>query len=274
MKGCWRYISVRLEKNGNYIIEDMIFQKGIIYLIINGEKIKISATTYSHFYLYKGRNLSQEEFDEILDYQNKAKLRDYVFNLLSKRMYSKKQIEEKLINKKAKKEDIKELILYLEEQKYINDEEFVKEVYEIYENKKFGKNKIIDKLKESGIAKELIDQLVFDNEKNKLLDVGKKYMLSHSAYNSVKMKSGLFRHLLNNGFEFDDIVSSLDILLEDYDVDEDELLYKTTQKYLLLHRLDIKVLEDKEKIVAYLLRKGYKYENINKVLRRLNDEVY
>ena len=273
-KGCWRFIIVRLEKNGNYKIEDIIFQKKIIHLIINGETIKISATTYSHFYLYKGRILSQNELDEIIDYQNRASLRDYAFTLLSKRMYSKKQLETKLIAKKAKKEEIEELISYLEEQRYINDEEYANDLFDAYEKKNFGKNKIIEKMKENGVPEVIINKMDFVNEKEKMIYVSKKFILSHKEYNYMQLKNGLYRYLLNDGFEFDDVNQLIDILLEDYVVDENELLEKSMRKYISLHKLDINVYEDKEKIIAYMLRKGYKYENINNVLRRLNDEVY
>lgn len=259
---------MQLERNGNYLIEDIKFLKKYIVLVIDGEGTKISESTYSHFYLYKGRNLSQEELDEILEYERKAKIKEYMFSLVTRGLYSEKQIKNKLIKKKIAKKDTDELIKEFKEKGYINDDLFLNEKIEILERKKYGKNKIISALIEDGINKEKILQYDFPFEREKALKVLEKYMLSHKDYNLNQMKQGAYNHLLSHGFENDDASFVLNKKMANYDVDESKLIKKAFEKYVLLHHLDLNDVKDKEKVVSYLMRKGYHYDDISVVIRR------
>ena len=265
---------MHLEKNGNYVIDDIKFQKNKIILILDGEKISISEATYSHFYLYKGRKISQEELTEISEYQNKTKLYDYSFKLVSNGNYFEKQIRDKLKKKKASNEQINEIIVYLSQKGYIDDKKTLLEAFEIYERKNYGKNKIIDHLLKDGVSKMMIESLPFDNEIKKAEAISDKYILMHKDYNFVQMKRGLYNHLLANGFNYDDIERVINNKMKNFDVDEDELLLKAAKKYVLLHHLILNDEVHREKVVSYLLRKGYRYEDIKEVIRRLENEIY
>lgn len=265
---------MRSEKNGNVVIEDIKFVKKGVILIVDSKEIKISTSTYSHFYLYKDKKISQKELDEILEYQEKSKLIDYSFSLLSKGMYSQKQIEDKLKKKKAKKEIIDEIIDILKDKKYIDDNAFVNESIEIYERKNFGKNKIISKLKENGIKEELLDDIDFKTEKEKIMAQGQKFISMHSTYSKVNMKASLYRYLQSNGFIHEDINSCIDKLMDLYNANEYDNLLKTLKKYVSLHHFELNDFEDREKVISYLLRKGYRRDDIINVLRRQDNEVY
>lgn len=264
---------MQLEKNGKYIIKEIKFKKNSIVLVVNDETYKISNSTYSHFYLYKDKKLSKDELNEILKYEEEAKIKDYLFKLVSSSLYSKKQIEEKLnkkkVNKKTKEKLIDELIL----KGYLDDKNFAYEKFEILERKNFGKNKIIKTLLNDGIDKKIIDELDFDNEENKARINLNKYILMHknSSYNSLKKKA--YDFLLTSGFSNELSLSLIEEMILKDDEEEIKTLESVLSKYILLHRINLNDDLDKQKVISYLLRKGYKYDQINEVLRRKQDEI-
>ena len=102
------------EKNGRKI-ESIKFNKNSVSIYFeNGESLKISEATFTHFYLYKDKVLSDEEYKSIEDHQALNSSKQYAINLLSKGMYTEKEILNRLINKKKlTSSDAKKIIDYL-----------------------------------------------------------------------------------------------------------------------------------------------------------------
>lgn len=148
---------MHLEKDGNLVIDDVLTLSNQFILKINELDYKISPITYSHFYLYRGRKLSQKELDEILIFDRRSKVREYLITLLSKQSYSEHQLQVKLKKKKVSILDRKAIINDLKSLGYINDKNYCDDKFELLERKHFGKNKIIKVLLDDGISNELIN---------------------------------------------------------------------------------------------------------------------
>ena len=72
--------------------------------------------------MYNDKVLSQEEYQEICNYEALNKAREYALNLFSKSQYTEKDIYERLtIKKKLNKDDANKVIAYLKEHNFIND---------------------------------------------------------------------------------------------------------------------------------------------------------
>ncbi|GAI69109.1 unnamed protein product, partial [marine sediment metagenome] len=70
------------------------------------------------------KELSDQEIEEIISEDKTTRGKEYLLRLLSRRIYSRYEISGKLKNKGYPEKTIAELIFWLEENNYINDELF------------------------------------------------------------------------------------------------------------------------------------------------------
>ncbi|MBK9333351.1 MAG: RecX family transcriptional regulator [Ignavibacteria bacterium] len=165
--------------------------------------------TVVKFGLRSGDEISEKEFEKIREYDefNYAKTSAYKF--LSYRQRSKKEMVTKLKQKKLSEIAINKVIKLLEEQKYLNDENFADNfVKEKIRNKKVGKRTLIGKLLEKGISKEISESIISDNypaeEEFAVAEkVLAKFVRSGKFKNDYDKKSKCFRHLISKGFDTD-----------------------------------------------------------------------
>ncbi len=108
----------------------------------------------------------------------------------------------------------------------------------------------------------------FHREMDKASIQAKKYSLHHKELNVLQLKNGLYQFLLRNGFEMYIVNRIIEREIESYSIDEKELLKKAKEKYITSHRLNLNNQIDYQKALGYLIRKGYKYEDVIEVLRR------
>lgn len=266
------------EKNGRTIQSIKFNKKDISLYFEDGEVLKLSESTYTHFYLYKDKVLSNEELEEILEYESLNKARNYALNLLSKSYYTEKEILSRLIEKKKiKKENASNIIEYLKEHGFVNDKRFLEEFVESLHHKNYGKNKIIQKCYDEGFIKEDIESLVFDFEEEKLKaeNALRKY-ISNKTSNYMKLKENSYSFLINHGFDYEISSLTIKIIDDEYDFSkEKEILHKEIYKYILSKRIDINDYEEKQKLISSFIKKGYKYDDIKSELEGVEqNEIY
>ncbi|MDD6302197.1 MAG: RecX family transcriptional regulator [Bacillales bacterium] len=269
---------MHLEKTGKVIRLIKFNKSSIVICFDNDEKIKISESTFSHFYLYKGKLLDNNEIKNILDYESLVNARTYAINLLSKSLYSEKKIKDKLlIKKKLKNEDINVILADLKRLNLIDDNEYLNSFLELNEAKNYGKLRIIKGLRDDGIDEKLINQIIFDddNEFDKAKIILSKYIKCNPTKNYQKLCQSGYTHLLQYGFTSDISSRVIELIKDEYDFDkEDILLDKEIRKYLNKPSFNINDYEQKRKIINSLFRKGFNYDKIEKKIRRiLEDEV-
>ena len=263
------------EKNGKRI-ENIKFNKNNVLICFDDESVlKISEATFTHFYLYKDKIVSEDEYKQIEEHQALHSSREYAINLLSKGMYTEKEVFNRLINKKKLKEkDAKVIIEYLIEHNFLNDKAYFIDYIDLLHRKKYGKNKIIQKAHEEGFSKELIDSLIFDKEleEEKATDQAKKYIFGKNK-NYQKLKENTYTFLLNQGFDFDICSNVIKIIDGIYDFSkEKELLEKELTKYLRSHKLDLSDYEEYQKVILTFTRKGYSYEDVKSVIKGVKED--
>lgn len=257
-------------------IKQIKFNKSSINIIFTSEEtMSISESTFTHFYLYKDKVLSEDELLEIKQYDDLNKSRNYVINLLSKGLYTEKDIYNRLTTKKhLSKKDAHEVIEYLKENHFIDDEKYINIFVEELNYKNYGKNKIVQKCYDAGFKEELICKLVFDQEEEKLkAEAQLKKYIKNKEYNYQKLKDNSYSFLLNQGFDLEICSSVVKIIDEEFDFSlEKDILKKDFEKYLHKNKVDLNDYEDKRKVVAYLLRKGYRYEDVKKIVKGVDED--
>lgn len=262
------------ERNGRKIVLIKFNKSNISLYFENQEILKISEATFTHFYLYKDKIISDSEYSEIIEYQHLNDARQYAINLLSRGMYTEKEIYNRLVNKKKlSKSDADKIIDYLKEHNFINDNKYFYEYIELLHNKKYGKNKIIQKCYDEGFSKSLIENLVFEEEleKEKATYQLKKYFVGKNK-NYQKLKENGYTFLLNQGFDFDICSNVIKIIDDVYDFSkEKELLEKELKKYFLSHQINLDDYQEYQKLLVTFTKKGYSYEDVKNVIKGVKE---
>lgn len=256
------------EKNGKIIINVKFISNKILILLNNNETLEINDEIFSKYYLYPNKELSLDDYNSIkFDILvNKNKL--YCVNLLSKKQYSENQIKDKLINKGCNEKEIDYIINYLNQSNLLNDEAYINFLFDEYNKKLYGKQKIISRLYQTKFKEELIKNLNFDeeSEKEKASKLIKIYLNKNNKLSYSKAKGKAYLYLLQNGYS-----SSISNLITNkefnsIEINEIENLYNQIEKYIIIHKINLNDELQVKKIINRYLSKGFKYQDINKCL--------
>ena len=255
--------SIKKAKNDTYIIE-IETKKGVVpHVLTENTIIKHQLTSHKELPndLYK-RIIKDNEYETL--YLKAINYISYQMRTISevKKHLKKSTQNETLINK---------IIKELKENKYVNDKLFTNE----YTNEKIefdlvGPKYIKEKLVNKGIHFDLINDALLsytdEIEIDKVFEIIKKEIRYKQKKPYQKVYMSLKQKLLNKGFSLSIIESSLANLKEDIlaQVDEDDLLQKDFNK--LKTNVDLDNFDQKNKLIQKLMRKGYHYELIKKVI--------
>lgn len=234
----------------------------------NGSKLSIDKDTFTNFYLYEGKELDKKEYKDILELNNSSKLLAYALKLRSKALYSEFKMREKLYKKDANKKEVDKVIKILKGYDLIDDIAYTQELVEYYNSLNYGENKIKTKLNDKGIFKEQIDKLKFpiSIEKKKANNLLPKLEKKYSKYNVAQKKQHIYNAYLNEGFSRDIASELTNKIKEPNQKDELEKLKLNYQKTKTRLQRKYKGKELRQKILSSLLTKGYKLNDILKVL--------
>lgn len=252
------------EKSTGKVIRSVNVGKKKVQVRFNDEVIKISPETYLDFKLYPGKEISDKEYKAILKRDKYGEAYNYALGLLSKYTYSVSRLEEKLTKNGFNKADIASTIKKLKESNLINDEDYVNNYIELANDKLYGEYKIRQELILKGIDKEYVDSLVF-KEKDEIKKLNQLVKLLDKKYvkdNYEKRKEHIYSALLRYGYSGELIKSALEDIAPKDDKLEKESLKKEYEKAKLKYKGKYKGYELENKINEYLLRKGYKYNDI------------
>lgn len=131
--------------------------------------------------------------------------KDIALKYLSRSSRSVREVELKLREKDIDEHTIEETINYLLELGYLNDETFAKQWADSkIKLRLWGKNRIIQGLKQKGIAEEIIKQVVGNTEEGELhtakAALEKWVKKQKQEKQKEKLKQKAFRHLQAKGF--------------------------------------------------------------------------
>jgi len=108
-----------------------------------------------------GKKLSEREIEKIISEDKTIRGKEYLLRLLSRRIYSRYEISGKLKNKGYPEKIITNLIFWLEDNNYINDELFA-EMWAQFrlQNKPIGRYKLNQELRTKGIKQDIIQKVI------------------------------------------------------------------------------------------------------------------
>jgi len=237
----------------------------------------------------KGRAMDKESLENIASEDNYIKGKTVALHFLERSYKSTKQVIDKLVIKEYDEKTIDRVVKFLNEYDFINDKRFV----EMYINEKInsaGKNKIKFALLKKSLPKELIikglSRVTSEQQLEVALKLGQKKLvtLSKSENDSRKLYKKLSDYLQRNGYDYDIIKQVLneitdndkdeemgqaDLLVDTSEEDHQRMFELASRRYNILIKSETQKAKLYKKLGDYLLRRGFKWDQIKKVLKDL-----
>lgn len=179
-------------------------QKVSVYL--NGEFWKnLSLEVTASLGLEEGQEIDTEEIETITRSEEKRRALNYSLKLLGVRSRSIKEIQERLDRYRIDKDIIKETIIQLKEQGYLDEKAFAKSwIHDRFVLKNLGKNRVRQELIAKGISREIITNELSahsdNDERERAIYLAGKRCIEHKEGDAKKQSRRIYQYLMNKGF--------------------------------------------------------------------------
>jgi len=243
----------------------------------------------------KGRNIDKESLEDIVNEDNYIKGKNAALHFLERSFKSSKQVVDKLVMKEFDGKTIDRVMEFLMEYDFIDDRRFV----ELFIKEKInstGKNKIKYTLLKKYLPKELIieglSKITSEQQFQVALKLGESKIitLSKSEKDVRKLYKKLADYLARTGYEYEIIKEVLNKITNNDKVDDfeenssfekgaptkdaveedyDKVYEVASKRYNILIKSESQKIKLYKKLGDYLLRRGFKWDQIKKVLRDL-----
>lgn len=263
------------ENAGKKITRISISQKKVT-IYFGKEKLVLSHDLFTSSYLFKGKELTDKEIKKLRKDNGISLALEYAKKVLSKGIFTEWKMREKLYAKEYSKEIVDEIIMRLKKENLINDIAYIKE-YIAYGNEKlFGKNKIIQKLKMHGVFDENIAKVSFSEakEREKAKKLLPKFERKYRDLSLVDKKQHIVNAYINNGYDTSVAIKMVDSIKSTSPKVEQDNLRK---QFMAAFNQALRKYDDqkkiKENVFNKLMMKGYRYQDIAKIWEENKDEI-
>lgn len=236
--------------------------------------------------IIKGRAMEKDHLEDIINEDNYIKGKNAALHFLERSFKSSKQVVDKLTSKEFDIKTINRVIEFLQQYGFIDDKRFV-ELFVKEKIKSSGKNKIKFSLLKKGLPEDLIkeelNRITNEQQLEIALQLGEKKVriLSKSENDTKKLYKKITDYLVRSGYDFEIVNQVLDKVIshdkdedikenthseDDYEKDYDRLYELASKRYNILIKSESQKMKLYKKLGDYLLRRGFQWEQIKKVL--------
>ena len=255
--------------SGKKKIKDIkIYKDHVTLSFFKGEPLKISKEAFVSSYLYAGKEISNKEINKLVEITAMTVLLNYGLSLVSKKHYSEKEMLTKLLKKEDNYSAARAVINKLKENDLLDDRAFMEDLIAWDNERCFGRNKIIKHLKDKGIPEPLINKASFPNtaEKKKAKSLLSKLEKKYEKYNYASKKKHVYQALIGKGYAIEIAKEVSNEIKAPNDKKEISLLNKDYEKAKARYARKYEGYQLQQKLYSYLVNRGYKYQDIKKVL--------
>ena len=247
-----------------------ILKNKVTITLDNKDKLELDKNIYPNFYLYEGKDISRKELKAIEESNKSASLLAYAYKLREKSSYSEYKMREKLYDKGGDKVSVDQVIKNLKSHGLIDDKQFVIDHVEYYNSLNYGKNKIIQKLKDKGIFEETIEKFNFpvSIERKKANNVLPKLERKYEKYNNSQKKQHIYNGYLSLGFDIDIAKEMTEKVKITSPKEENKKLESDFDRAYRRFKDKYSKKEIKSKLINVLASKGYKISDIINMIER------
>lgn len=126
----------------------------------DGSEIELSLDVFSDLSLFKGRELSEEEFSSLRSLAALSKCKERALKIIGARPLSSKELFGKLVEKGETSENAEKCVGWLTGLHYLDDAQYAGMIVRHYTQKGFGIQKIKSELYRHGVPKALWDEAI------------------------------------------------------------------------------------------------------------------
>jgi regulatory protein len=172
------------------------------------------------FHLERGMEIDEDELKELLYEEELSKAKSYVYRILARRMYTTKEIRDKLVERGYVGKIIEDVIATLERYGYLNDRTYAEEwIDSRMRSKPKGKIALRRELKRKGIDTSIIEDALsqaFDQSKEAemAMDLARRKIRSYNIDDPVAAKRKLQSFLLRRGFGFETVKDVIEQVMD------------------------------------------------------------
>lgn len=263
---------MRQDNIGNIITSIEIKKKKIVISFGKGHSLILSSDQYTQDYFYVGKVIDDKKFEELTQATKTQPFIDYGFRLLTKGRYSEYQIREKLYKREALKPQVDEVISRLKLAHLIDDASLLKDWVHHFQKRGYGLRMIKTKLHEKGFFPYLLETIQIDEDMERI-SISRLIEQSLKKYQHLSerdRKQKITTMLLHRGYESKVYHSTLEAIPRLTKEQTDSNLKEAFEKALRMFKTRFAGREREEKIINFLLRKGYTYSNIINLIKESN----
>ncbi|MCG8373950.1 MAG: RecX family transcriptional regulator [Balneolales bacterium] len=176
--------------------------------------IGVSDSTITRFDLKPGQLLIADSFEQIIAFEHKWKIKEYLLDLLSRRDHARHELRIKATKKGYSKDDITSILEELTAKGYINNKAFAKKfASDKFHFNNWGRKKIEIELLKKGLEvheiEEALDQFGKEESEDKVLLLISKNRARFRRVDIEKRKKKIFDFLLRKGYDSESILKVL-----------------------------------------------------------------
>ena len=200
---------------------------------------------------------------------------DELFNLAVKRLivrdYSPAKLREYLLKKNKNKTVVDQVIKKLEKYQLLNEDELIERIIEYCDSKHYGYNRIILMLKDRQISLNKINNVKLDHQREtkEAIEQAKRLVKRYKKKNTVNLRQSVYSSLIRYGFS-EDLASLESSKVSNSPSNELNMLKLDYSKLISRYSLKLKGKELENKLVKSLLSKGYRINEIKKVIKEVD----
>lgn len=243
-------------------------KKGIYSVKTSTKTFLINEESLADLLLYVGKELTPLQYSALSKASSLSSLYQYAHSLFGRRTYSSGEVRKKLQSKFKNSKEIPEIIYNLKKEHLLDDKQFAIDYAEMRCNELYGKKKIIDELTfDKGIDGDIIASLSFDEEEANAASFLKQAKRKYASLPLLTKKRKLEESLIRRGFDKDIAKEAVSTLKDERDGNYERKLSSDAKVALTRYGRKYNGYELRSKVFAYLSAKGYKAEEIEKVLK-------
>ena len=252
------------ENTGN-VITAIKFCKDKVVISFKSMKIELTPEAYTSNYYYVGKSFSDKQIEKIEHDNRISFIVKYAKTIIAKKMISEWSLRNKLYEKEYEKPDIDEAIVILKKQKLINDKALCKEYIAYYNEKLYGKERIIRELRLKGIFDETIREIVFSDasELKKARLLFPKLDKQYSDLATLEKKQHIYNAYIRDGYTIEVAQQMIKKVKESTRKQETN---KLRRDFALALGRAKRSYQNEDSIKTYVFRtlsqKGYRYQDI------------
>lgn len=189
----------------------------------NGEIIDVSTYAIMDKRITEGSDLSLDELSELKNKSDIEIAKSYVLSYLSKyAVTTEKKLKNKLYDKGYSKDIVEEVICFVKEYGYIDDEEYAKRFIETHKEK-WGKSRLKQELYAKGVSADCINNALLTLDTDEMLNAAIKAAekwYENNYLNDIKSRDKFTRYMTYRGFDYDTVKKCMKHLKETEETDD------------------------------------------------------